>query len=271
MTRGEIVLLSDANPMYRPDAARRLVRHFADPTVGAVSGDVRLVDAGGPHAPSEGLYYRYERWLQSAESRVGSIIGADGAMYALRRELFRPPPDCVILDDFVISMNVARAGFRVLYEPAAIALEAGTATAAEEFRRKVRIVAGGVQALRLGEGVPGLRQPVLLASYVSHKLLRWLVPVFAIAAFAASAVLASEVWYRIALVAQVGFYGSAAAYAMGVRRLRWAALPYYFSLVNGAALVGLRGISGGQTVTWARTRRPGERPEAHSPAQRPTW
>jgi cellulose synthase/poly-beta-1,6-N-acetylglucosamine synthase-like glycosyltransferase len=258
-TRGEILVLSDANTMYQPEALRKLVRHFVDPTVGAVSGDVRLVNAAESHAHSEGFYYRYERWLQRLESRVGSVIGADGGMYAVARRHFRPPVNSIILDDFVISMTVARLGFRVLYDPEAIAIEQGTLSGREEFSRKARIIAGGVQALRLRAGVPSLRQPLLMLGYISHKLLRWLMPCLLLLIFVSSTALAREPFYSLALGAQALFYIVALGYglnAFGLRRLRLSGIPYYFSLVNSAALFGIwKGLWGTQRVTWQRTTR----------------
>jgi cellulose synthase/poly-beta-1,6-N-acetylglucosamine synthase-like glycosyltransferase len=257
--QGEIVVLSDANTMYQPDALQKLVRNFADPTVGAVSGDVRLVDADPSHSRSEGLYYRYERWLQGVESELGSIIGADGAMYALRRHLFQPPSVGLILDDFVISMNVARAGYRVVYEPEAVATEQGTLSSQEEFRRKVRIVSGGMQALRRGEGLPRLQQPFLLFCYVSHKLLRWFVPCFLLLLLLSSCWLSGTALYAVAYYAQVLFYAVAGVYAAGVPVLRhWSGsgVPYYFCLVNGAALIGLwKGLFHSPSGVWQRTTR----------------
>lgn len=259
-TTGEVLVLSDANTMYRPDALCCLVRHFADATVGAVTGDVRLVNSADEYAASEGLYYRYERWLQGVESRLNSVVGADGAMYALRRAAFAPIAPGVIVDDFVISMNVACAGYRVIYDPEAVAIEQGTRTSTEEYRRKVRIVAGGLQALFGGHGVPSIRQPLLLWSYVSHKALRWLMPIVLIAAFAASAALAAaSTRYAIAFVAQLLFYAAAVLRWLDVAGFRTGggrAVPYYFCLVNGAALVGLwRAIMRTQPVTWQRAAR----------------
>lgn len=258
-THGDILVLSDANTMYRPDAIRKLVRHFVDPRVGAVSGDVQLVDADAGHAFSEGLYYRYERWLQRLESRIQSIIGADGAMYAVARKYFRPPSNEIIVDDFVISMTVARLGYRVLYDPEAIATEQGTLSSHEEFRRKVRIIAGGIQAVLLGEGLPRRQQPWLLLCYLSHKLLRWLMPCFLLLVFLTSLACLSTMPYTLLVLGQVVFYGVALGYAWnlpGIRRLPWSGVPYYFCLVNGAALLGLwKGIRGTQKVMWQRTTR----------------
>jgi cellulose synthase/poly-beta-1,6-N-acetylglucosamine synthase-like glycosyltransferase len=245
--------------MYRPDAIRKLVRHFVDPAVGAVTGDVRLVDAADTHAYSEGLYYRYERWLQSLESHLYSIIGVDGAMYALRRECFHPPSNTIILDDFVISMTVARLGYRVLYDPEAVAIEQGTLSDKEEYRRKIRIVAGGIQALKLGEGLPGWQQPFLLFGYISHKLLRWLLPCFMILVLLASAALAHQPFYLLILFLQVLFYTIAVGcglHVIGLRQRRSCEIPYYFCLVNGAALRGLwKGTFETQAGMWERTTR----------------
>ena len=255
-TRGEILVLSDANTMYHPDAIRKLVRHFADPSVGAVSGDVRLVNTAERHAESEGLYYQYERWLQSLESRTGSIIGADGAMYAVARTAFRPPSNMIILDDFVTSMTVARLGYRVVYDPEAVASEDGTLSSAEEFRRKIRIITGGIQALKLGEGLPRLQQPRLMFCYVSHKLLRWLVPFGLLAIMLASIALAAEPFYQFALSGQLLFYAAALWAALGLPKVRGGHVPYYFCLVNGAAFIGLwKGVWGTQTGVWQRTTR----------------
>src|SRR5262249_18555188 len=155
---------------------------------------------------------------------------------------FRAPPKGIILDDFVVSMTVARLGYRALYEPEAVAIEKGTLTSNEEFWRKVRIVAGGVQALKMRQGLPRLTQPLLVLCYVSHKLLRWLLPCLLVAVFVSSAVLVSDPFFLVLLVAQAMFYSIGAAYAFdlfGFRRRRWCGISFYFCLVNSAALLGL--------------------------------
>ncbi len=258
-THGDILVLSDANTMYQPDAIQKLVRHFADPSVGAVSGDVRLVEAAATHAHSEGLYYRYEHGLQRLESEIGSMIGVDGAMYAVARHCYRPPADHTVVDDLVISMTAARLGYRVLFEPEAVAIEDGTSSSQEEFQRKIRVVAGGIQAFLQGYGVPRWRQPLLLFCYVSHKLLRWALPFFLLLLLITSWSLSGSWFYQLVWWAQVLFYGGAVCYALNVlafRKLRWGNISYYFCLVNGAALVGCcKGIFGLQAVTWKRTQR----------------
>ena len=251
----EIVVFSDANTFLRAGAVRALVRNFADPEVGAVSGDVALVGERAALAQPEDLYYRYERWLQHAESQVGSMIGVDGALYAMRRELFAPPPEDTILDDMAIPMAVIRAGKRVVFEPEALAFERGSDTALEEFSRKSRVVAGAVQFLRRADSAVPLDDMQVVLALTSHKGLRWLSPVFAALAFAASIALASE--SRLFLGASAVQAGFLAIGALGcvpaLRRWNVIGLAHYFWLVQVAAGVGFaRGLSGRQSVTWRR-------------------
>ncbi|MFM8224099.1 MAG: glycosyltransferase family 2 protein, partial [Planctomycetaceae bacterium] len=169
--RGDVLLLCDANVMFRPDALRLLVERLRDPAVGAVTGDVRLDSGQADFGEGESLYYRIERGLQLDESALGSIIGVDGGMYVLRRELFPGIPATTLNDDFLLSMRVLRAGFRVLYEPRAVATETATMHAEDEFRRRIRVAAGAAQILRRGEFPPPW-QPLNFFCWVSHKLLR---------------------------------------------------------------------------------------------------
>lgn len=259
LTRGEILVFSDANPMYRKDAIRKLVRHFGNPSVGGVSGDVRLLNQEVSFGRAESLYYRYERFIQLMESRFHSIVGVDGAMYAIRRELFVPPSENILLDDFVISMTVAAGGHRVLYDPEAIATESGTPDAGQEFRRKVRISSGAVQAIKQREGLPSLRQGKLLFSYVSHKLLRWLTPVFLLGLYFSNAFLLNRGGsYLLFFLVQNLVYGLALA---GVRhrstRMSWPIqIPFFFALQNIAYLVGAtKGLVTVQHGMWERTGR----------------
>jgi cellulose synthase/poly-beta-1,6-N-acetylglucosamine synthase-like glycosyltransferase len=260
--RGEIVVLCDANVMFRHDAVQRLLAHFTDPAVGAVTGDVRIQSEDAPFGEGEGLYYIYERFIQLQESALGSTVTVDGGMYAIRKKLFRQLPPDTILDDFIIGMNVALAGYRVVYDPSAVATENATVDVRQEFRRKVRIVAGAFRELLRGHGVPRLRQPQLLWSYVSHKLLRWLVPWCLIAILVSSALLFSRESSRTLaaglLLIQIAFYVCA---LVGATRpnSRWPAVigvPFYFCMVNVAAWLGsLRGLLGIEQVTWRKASR----------------
>lgn len=251
----EVVVLSDANTFLRPDAIRKLVQNFADAEVGAVSGDVMLTGERAALAGSEDLYYRYERHLQRLESEVGSLVGVDGALYAVRRDLFTPPPADTILDDMAIPMGVLRSGYRVVFEEDALAEEAGSGSSGEEFWRKVRVVAGAVQfLLRPDSGVPVSRGQALF-TLISHKALRWLSPAFGAIAFVASVLLApSSSFFTTVLVIEcsVIVLGGLGCFP-AIRRLTVVALPHYFCLVQAAAAVGfLRGLAGRQPVAWRR-------------------
>jgi cellulose synthase/poly-beta-1,6-N-acetylglucosamine synthase-like glycosyltransferase len=251
----DIVIFSDANTFLQPDAIRALVRNFNDPQVGAASGDVTLVGERAALARSEDLYYRYERWIQDAESHIGSMIGADGALYAIRRELFVAPPSDTILDDMAIPMAVIRAGRRVVFEPAACAYEHGSETAVEEFARKSRVVAGAVQFMRRADSALPVHAPQVIFSFVSHKALRWSSPVFAMSGFVAALTLAgSSKGYAAAALAQaLVIAGGLAGCIPTLRRANAVAIAHYFCLVQAAAAVGfMRGLTGRQSVLWRR-------------------
>jgi cellulose synthase/poly-beta-1,6-N-acetylglucosamine synthase-like glycosyltransferase len=255
---GEILVLSDANTYYRPDSIRKLVRHFEDPAIGLVTGDVRILATDKPFGTGEGMYYRYERALQEMESAFWSTVAIDGAMYALRRIHLEPPTSGMIADDFVTGMNVGRRGLRIIYDRDAIAEENPTPGDGQEFARKVRVVAYAVQSLLRNEGVPGFSQISLLWAYGSHKLLRWLVPVFlciALLSNVAAAVL-SPFWLAL-LALQAVFYSlGAVAWRYPQAGSFIFRVPYYFVMVNAAALLGLwRGVRGKQKPVWLRTER----------------
>ncbi|MGE0592996.1 MAG: glycosyltransferase family 2 protein [Vicinamibacterales bacterium] len=251
----DVIIFSDANTFLQADAVRALVRNFADERVGGVSGDVVLVGERASLAKSEDLYYRYERWLQRVESEIGSMIGADGALYAIRRELFAPPAPDTILDDMAIPMAVLRAGRRMVFEPDARAWEQGSESAMQEFARKSRVIAGGMQFLRRRDSSVPLAMPQVILSLVSHKALRWLSPLFATSALLSSLTL-SGVWpgYAAAAWAQATLLGLGLAGCVpALRRSSTIAIAHYFCLIQTAAATGLIwGLSGRQSVLWRR-------------------
>jgi cellulose synthase/poly-beta-1,6-N-acetylglucosamine synthase-like glycosyltransferase len=258
----EIVVFSDANTFLAPNAVRALVRNFASEEVGCVSGDVALVGERALLAKSEDLYYYYERWLQHAESDIGSMVGADGALYAIRRRLFTPRPEDTILDDMAIPMSIVRAGGRVVFEPDARAEEPGVESAIEEFSRKTRVIAGAMQFLsRVDSSVP-LRAPQVILSLISHKALRWLSPAFATVVFLTSVTLAGTgTFYQYTAVSilqgVVLVLGLLGCFPV-LRRVPPIGLSHYFCLVQAAAAVGfLKGIAGRQSVLWRRFVRSG--------------
>jgi cellulose synthase/poly-beta-1,6-N-acetylglucosamine synthase-like glycosyltransferase len=256
-TDAEILVFSDANTMLERDAIRRLVRHFANPQVGAVCGELRLVGADGK-SDMEGIYWRYEVALKFLENRLNCVLGANGGVYAVRRSLYRPLENWIV-EDFQLPMEIRYEGHRVVYDPEAIGSEEAAPSLAAEYRRKVRIGAGAYQTLLRNPRFLNPFKGMLFFAYLSHKVLRWLVPIFLIAMLASSALLATEPLYAALLAGQVAFYLVALGGYLRHRRaraVRGFALPYYFVLMNWALLHGmLRYLSGRQDVLWGTTPR----------------
>ncbi|HXB57686.1 MAG TPA: glycosyltransferase family 2 protein [Vicinamibacteria bacterium] len=253
---GDFVVFTDARQPLAPDAVRHLVGYFADPSVGAVGGELHLLTPAG--VPTEGvaLYWRYEKLIRRAESRFDSTVGVTGALYALRRDLFVPLDPRTILDDVALPMEVVLAGHRVLFAPEARAWDRMAESPAREFQRKVRTLAGNFQLLALR---PVLLHPVrdrLLWQLLSHKVLRLAVPWCLLVLFLASAQLSfsGSAFYRLAFGAQVLFYLLAAAGGRKARArspLRLTLLPYTLALLNLAAARGLVGfLRGTETAVW---------------------
>ena len=209
----DIVVFADARQRFAPGAVRRLVARFADPVVGAVSGEL-VIDAerdpssaASPVGEGVGLYWRYEKWIRRRESDVGSVVGATGAIYAVRRALWQPLPPETLLDDVLAPMRIALCGHRVVYEPGAIAFDTASPDTATERRRKVRTLAGNYQLVRLEPRLlwPGANP--LFVQFVSHKIGRLVVPYALVALLVSSMALASAgPVYSVALVVQVTFY-----------------------------------------------------------------
>lgn len=261
MARGDIVVFSDANAMYGRDVIRMLARNFADPEVGAAVGESTYVDPEVESERSEGLYWRYETAIKRLESAIGSVVGGDGAIYAVRRSLYQPMrPDA--LSDFVNPLQVVRGGHRCVYEPAARSYERAADDFSKEFRRKVRIVNRAWRALfRLRELLNPLRHGLFAVQLVSHKLLRWLVPVLLVALFGATVAVAGKGGiYAFALAGQVAFYALAGFGYLLRRRPSMPSLlsiPFYFCLVNVASAVGILDAFRGKTyTTWTTARSP---------------
>lgn len=258
-TDAPLVAFSDANTFFRPDALKRLVAGFDDPRVGGVSGELRLRGVGGDNQDS--LYWRVEQFLKFFEARIGALLGANGAIYAIRRSLWKPLAPDTICDDFCVAMNVAAAGQRLQYEPRAWAEEDTPEAIAEEFKRRVRIGIGNFQAL--------VRHPEYLLrtgtatafAYVSHKVLRWTAPHLLILAMVGSAVLALQSpFWAVALLAQVVAYaGAALAWRLtgrGVKLPKLVTLAAFLFALNWAFLVASwRYATGSFSGSWGRTSR----------------
>jgi biofilm PGA synthesis N-glycosyltransferase PgaC len=236
--RGEIVVFNDIRQTMAPGAVRELVANFSDPDVGAVTGEMVLVDDQGRVRPQLGIYYRYEQWIRRKESAIHSMIGSAGAFSAIRRNLFRPLPGQVILDDIYTPMQIVLQGYRTVFDASALAYDPHDHRS--EFQRKQRTLTGNYQILFLLPTILTLRNP-LLVLYLFHKVFRLIVPFFLLAALGVNFFLPSG-FYAATLGAQVLFYLT----AFESRRLRKlpvigtvAASGSTFVLANCAALLGL--------------------------------
>ena len=255
--RGEIVLLTDANTFIESNALKQIVPWFADSATGVVCGRLVLTD-GASGANSDGLYWRYETFMKECEGRLGALLGANGAIYAIRRSEFSGINGGTIVDDLVIPLVMhLRTGCRIVYDPSAVAREETAPSLTTEFRRRARIGAGGFHSLSLVGGIARPRHGWLAFSFISHKLLRWLCPFWMLGALAANAMLADDPFYRLLLAAQLLGYGlSALGWHHRTHGWRVVRLSTMFTTMNAALLVGFwMWASGTQTGVWQRTAR----------------
>ncbi|HEX6626159.1 MAG TPA: glycosyltransferase family 2 protein [Pyrinomonadaceae bacterium] len=260
--RGEILLFSDATTLYRPDVLRVIVRNFADPTVGCAAGRLIYID---PERSTVGRgarsYWDYEVFLKERESRVCSLIGVSGCLYAVRRSAYVPlyHEAC---SDFLIATKMVEQGLRAVYEPGAVCTEETNSRAHRELRMRVRVITQTYTDLwRHRAMLNPLRSGFYAVQLFSHKVMRYLVPVFLCGLLAASALLAAgSAFYLLALAGQLGCYAAAGVGWLLERTGRKAgplAFPLYFVLANLAALVAFyQFLRGERYARWEPTREP---------------
>ena len=240
---GEVLLMTDVRQNLDTAALRELVANLADPAVGAVSGELRLLDARTGFAGGVDAYWRYEKLIRHAESRSGSTVGVTGALYAMRRELFLPLPPDTVLDDVLIPMRIAASGQRVVFEPLALAWDQPSQQPAEERRRKIRTLAGNYQLILLA---PWLLLPwrnPLWWRFVSHKLLRLLAPWLLLLLALSSAALATR--HAVCALTVLSLAGGAVLVVLGrwlpavrdVLPVRLAVAFWYLNLFAAEALI----------------------------------
>lgn len=253
MARGEIVVFTDARQRIEFGALRRLVVNFADPSVGCVSGELMLGESDGQTSlEGVGLYWRLEKKIRQWEGETGSVVGATGAFYAVRRELVARLPEETILDDVYIPLHVVRQGRRVVFEPQARAWDPLVTSSRQEFRRKVRTLTGNYQLVQLAPWLLSRANRVRF-EFVSHKLLRLFVPL-ALAGLLVSTALLPGSFYRALLLLQVAFYG------LGVLAMLWPDNPagrigstvVTFLVLNAAAVMAMFHFLTRKKEVWVR-------------------
>jgi cellulose synthase/poly-beta-1,6-N-acetylglucosamine synthase-like glycosyltransferase len=256
---GEVIVFSDATTIYHPQALRFLAANYVDPTVGAVSGRYDYFDPDG-HSPT-GLgsiaFWNYENFIKTLQSSICTISGCCGCIYSVRKSLYTPLADDVI-SDLVQPLWVIKQGYRVVFEDRALAYEETTTSSKHEFRMRVRVVTRGMQGiLSVPDILNAFRRPWVAFQLFSHKVLRWLVPLFLIGLFVSTALLRHEPFYEFLFVAQVVFYGFAllATVIPALSRWRVLTIPLYFCTLNAAAVVGLIEVMRGRKyVVWQPVR-----------------
>ena len=256
---GEIVLLSDANTEIDPNAVRQLVRWFRSPRVGVVCGRLVLTDPRtGRNVDS--LYWKYETFLKQCEGRLGALLGANGAIYAIRKSLYQKIPSETIIDDFVIPLLAKlRSGCTIIYDSTAVATEETPPDVRSEFRRRARDRGRRLSSIGLLWKAPGPQAGVWVAfTFLSHKIIRWFCPFFMIGTLVSNALLLDRPLYRIFLMGQFGFYLVAVLGAFlppGTKFLKPLRLATMFTSMKKRRLVGwiLCRLFGGQSGTWTRT------------------
>ena len=260
----DITISTDANTMVNEAAILNLVRHFQNPEVAAVSGEkrIRTQQKDQAAASGEGLYWRYESTLKRWDAAVNTLVGAAGELIAYRTKLFTPIPENTIIEDFYMTMKFCEKGFRVAYEPDAYAEEEPSASVKEELKRKIRICAGGIQAILALPGLLNVFQHRLLTlQYLSHRVFRWtLAPIALLTLLCSSLILASQgPLFMTAAVLQILFYTAAIAGFYLKRKktkVRIMHVPFYFCMMNYAVYAGFaRLIMGKQTAIWEKAMR----------------
>lgn len=249
----DILIFSDAATLFAPNALQKLVRHFADPAVGIVCGALDF-HGSTESRQTEGVYWKYESMLRLMEARLGATLTASGAIYALRRKCYLPLAKDAVIEDFVIPMNARRLGYKVVYDPEAVATDFAAASVRGEFARRVRLAVGSFR--NVSELVRTPLPSFTRLAFFSHKLLRWVVPMLLIGMFVSNALLWGKPLYRLAFTGQLLFYvwaGIGFLFHKRLLRVRFALVGYFLLAMNLAFLVGFIHVLLGRTqATWER-------------------
>ena len=258
-----ITIFTDANVMINKDAIRAIVNHYANPKVGGVSGEkVVMHDERASAASTEGLYWKYESFLKKQDAIMYSVAGAAGEMFSIRTTLYEAIPEDTLLDDFTLAMDIIRKGYQVKYEQTALACENPSLNIQEEYKRKVRIAAGGMQTIiRNLDILNPLHYGIFSFQFLIHRVSRWTVaPVFIVTAFLSNLFLLNESSVYIELfIAQLVFHLAAlTGWYLSNRQIKVKALhvPFYFEFMHYCVVMGwIRYFKGSQQTTWQKATR----------------
>ncbi len=253
--RNDILIMADARQTFHVDAIRHLVSTLSDPSIGCVSGELRLQasTSGKTHGVEMGIYWRYERFIRRLEAELSSVVGMTGAIYAIRRNLYDEIPENILIDDVLIPMNVVRKGYRASYNSSAIASDTLSITPSQEWKRKVRTMAGNWQLLRI---FPWLLSPVhnpIFLQFFSHKVGRLLVPFALVATLICSYAISTPFYSLLAAIQTSGILlGLSGIVVPNTRKLRPISLAYFFLLLNASVIVGMiHGLRPEARILWS--------------------
>lgn len=257
---GEIIIFSDAASMYDTGAVKAFVRNYADPNVGAVSGMYTYIDEG---ASSAGLgtkmFWMFENVIKSRQTRIKTITGCSGCIYSLRRELYTElPPE--IISDLVEPLTILKKGYRIVFEPKARAVEEPAGNTNDEFKMRVRVIVRGMNGMLYMRSLFNpVKYPFVSFQLISHKLMRWFVPIFAIVIFTSNAMLVTaSLFYLITFILQIIFYILAAlGYFLEKKGFHkfYFYLPLYFCTVNLASLISMLKVMRRENIVTWQTKR----------------
>jgi cellulose synthase/poly-beta-1,6-N-acetylglucosamine synthase-like glycosyltransferase len=261
------VVFSDANSLLNRESIKKIILCYRDPLVGGVAGEKKIARSQHPSAigEAEGLYWQYESFLKKQDADFNTVVGAAGELFSIRTDLFEPPDQAFVLDDFIISMQICLKGYRIDYEPDAFAIEFPSASLQEEAKRKMRISAGAYQTIGyLKDCLNMLKFPRLSFQFVSRRLIRWVFcPLMLIVALISNIILAihepGHGFYTGSLAFQLFFYAMAALgwiQASSGRSMGILGVPFYFLFMNYCLVRGfIRFIKKDQTVLWEKSLR----------------
>ncbi|PIB34622.1 glycosyl transferase [Reichenbachiella sp. 5M10] len=264
LVKTPVVVYSDANTILNAESLHHITRHYLDPAVGCVSGEKRIRQEDSDEASSagEGMYWKYESFLKKYDYHLYSVVGAAGELFSIRTDLYQEIQTDTLIEDFYLSLSIAKKGYKIAYEPDAYALENSSDSIKEESKRKIRIAAGGHQAIwRLRALLNVFKYGWLSFQFISHRVLRWtLTPLALLGLLVLNVLLAQHsLLYLGLLFAQVAFYLLAyLGYFFQKRKIKVKAffVPFYFTFMNLSVYQGFaRFVRGSQSVLWERASR----------------
>lgn len=251
----DLLVFCDATTLFAPGAIMNLVRHFRDPRIGIVAGALHFRGTD-EFRQTEGVYWKYESIIRLMEARLGLALSASGAIYALRRQCYPKLTADDVIEDCLIPMYARRLGYRVLYDPEAVGYEIPPSSVEGEFSRKVRFAVGGFRSLGTLTRAALESSLGMALAFISHKVLRWVVPFLLIGLLVSDALLLSSTFYRAFFALQIIFYlwaGLGFVFRDRIGKVRFALLGYYLVAMNVALAVGfLRFLAGRQETLWQR-------------------